>query len=379
MSFNTGQLGGDGDFKEQGQQQQQQQHHLLSQPHYSVRNTFINFTDPKPPLDEIYGLDANGNARPSMALKARSMPEGTNIDRTASQLASMLFRGGAAFGLQPAAPEVATGPTSILHQPFSGPPATIPEARPEYSSGSSVQSDENHLSSVVVGGVPSDTIMPEGQSGSPFDTSVTGIAPFDSGVPNDETKKVDEVVKNVDAPSAPHTGSNKRATGPTHISMKDLSEDDRDRLLSLIPRDPQTGKLLSAGSIVHELGTCRPCVFANNSERPCVYGVECLFCHFHHDIRKRSRMSRKQRQEARKMRETQNSIGCSLGSPVLRDDASAEEIFQCLVGHAHAVELQKITLDHLLDSSSGMPVPPFYTPTSSSPPPASQEKNNSVA
>ncbi|KAF4753931.1 hypothetical protein FOZ63_014943, partial [Perkinsus olseni] len=29
------QLGGDGDFKEQGQQQQQQQHHLLSQPHYS--------------------------------------------------------------------------------------------------------------------------------------------------------------------------------------------------------------------------------------------------------------------------------------------------------------------------------------------------------
>ncbi|KAF4742358.1 hypothetical protein FOZ63_015756 [Perkinsus olseni] len=222
--------------------------------------------------------------------------------------------------------------------------------------------------------------MPEGQSGSPFDTTVTGIATFDSGAPNrDETQKVDEAVKK-DTPSAPHTGSNKRATGPTHINMKDLSEEDRNRLLSLIPRDPQTGKLLSAGSIVHELGTCRPCVFANNSERPCVYGVECLFCHFHHDIRKRSRMSRKQRQEARKMRETQNSIGCSLGSPVLRDDASAEEIFQCLVGHAHAVELQKITLDHLLDSSSDMPVPPFYTPTSSPPPPpASQEKNNSMA
>ncbi|EER13769.1 hypothetical protein Pmar_PMAR000929, partial [Perkinsus marinus ATCC 50983] len=67
----------------------------------------------------------------------------------------------------------------------------------------------------------------------------------------------------------------------------------RDRLLSLIPRDPQTGTVLSAGSIVHELGTCRPCVFAGNAERPCVYGMECLFCHFHHDIRKRSRLNRK--------------------------------------------------------------------------------------
>mmetsp|Transcript_2328 Transcript_2328/g.2089 ORF Transcript_2328/g.2089 Transcript_2328/m.2089 type:complete len:82 (-) Transcript_2328:180-425(-) len=64
------------------------------------------------------------------------------------------------------------------------------------------------------------------------------------------------------------------------------------------------------------------------------------------------------------MRETQNSIGFSLGSPLLGDDASAEEIYTSLVGHAHAVELQKITLDHLLDGGDGnsdTTIPSFYT------------------
>lgn len=254
----------------------------------------------------------------------------------------------------------------MLHQPFSGTPETIPEAGPEDSSGSSVQSLDNNMSRIVVGGegvaTHNNNISTSEQSGSPFDTPINEYTTLNSVISPPSSKTSSPPPPSPPAAATTNDGSSKRSTGPTHINMSQLSEEQRDRLLSLIPRDPETGKQLSAGSIVHELGTCRPCVFANNTERPCVFGVECLFCHYHHDIRKRSRMSRKQRVEARKMRETQNSIGCTLGSPVLGDGASAEEIFQCLVGHAHAVELQKVTLDHLLDSPSDMP-PPFCTPS----------------
>lgn len=253
----------------------------------------------------------------------------------------------------------------VLHQPFSGPPETIPEVRPEESSDSSVHSD-NTLSSIVVGvGVtsPQNTTMPDEHTGSLLlDTNVTGFTTLDSLIT--PSNPSNEVANKISAPTFGGKDGNKRSTGPTHINMSELTVENRDRLLSLIPRDPQTGTVLSAGSIVHELGTCRPCVFAGNAERPCVYGMECLFCHFHHDIRKRSRLNRKQREEARKMRETQNSIGFSLGSPLLGDDASAEEIYTSLVGHAHAVELQKITLDHLLDGGDGnsdTTIPSFYT------------------
>uniref|UniRef100_A0A0G4FHG2 C3H1-type domain-containing protein n=1 Tax=Chromera velia CCMP2878 TaxID=1169474 RepID=A0A0G4FHG2_9ALVE len=89
------------------------------------------------------------------------------------------------------------------------------------------------------------------------------------------------------------------------------------QLEALVPRD-QEGNLTSWGSRAHthmrcpcsgegekegdeeELErepTCRPCVFAHT--RGCRNGTRCLFCHFKHAPRKRVRVSKKKRAEAR--------------------------------------------------------------------------------
>eukprot|EP01066_Platyproteum_vivax_P014744 Platyproteum_vivax@DN6592_c0_g1_i4.p1 len=65
-------------------------------------------------------------------------------------------------------------------------------------------------------------------------------------------------------------------------------------LFNLIPRD-ENGAMLSVGSIPHTNGTCKPCVFAFHASKPCLNGVNCGFCHYHHAPKKRCRAPKKKR------------------------------------------------------------------------------------
>jgi hypothetical protein len=55
---------------------------------------------------------------------------------------------------------------------------------------------------------------------------------------------------------------------------------DNSTLETLVPRDPQTGRPLTIGSIDHAEGKCRPCVFFVKAK--CFKGLKCSFCHFNH-------------------------------------------------------------------------------------------------
>jgi len=80
--------------------------------------------------------------------------------------------------------------------------------------------------------------------------------------------------------------------GRNMISEEELSEE----ILSQIPTDAY-GRKLSAGSMRHATGECKPCVFYNNEKKgDCQNGVRCLFCHFDHPKRKKQpRPSKRQR------------------------------------------------------------------------------------
>eukprot|EP01066_Platyproteum_vivax_P007069 Platyproteum_vivax@DN2675_c0_g1_i1.p1 len=67
--------------------------------------------------------------------------------------------------------------------------------------------------------------------------------------------------------------------------------------MAQIPVDTH-GNLLSVGSIDHQHGTCKPCVFAHHPTKPCLNGFHCGFCHYSHAPKKRIRGSRKKRFEA---------------------------------------------------------------------------------
>jgi hypothetical protein len=80
-------------------------------------------------------------------------------------------------------------------------------------------------------------------------------------------------------------------------------DEDWPSLMARIPRD-EDGNLLSAGSIYHDEGTCKPCVFFNSDKgKSCENGIYCRFCHFKHEPKKRQRLSKKKRLERRSREE----------------------------------------------------------------------------
>lgn len=74
-------------------------------------------------------------------------------------------------------------------------------------------------------------------------------------------------------------------------TLEEEGEED-ELLLARCPRDGQ-GRLLSMGSLTHEEGTCKPCVFAFNDLKPCENGWRCAFCHHEHPPKKRLRLCKK--------------------------------------------------------------------------------------
>ena len=65
------------------------------------------------------------------------------------------------------------------------------------------------------------------------------------------------------------------ASGPDVLENMDNTV-----LENIVPRDPQTGRPLTIGSMEHSEGTCRPCIFYLRAK--CFKGLRCTFCHFNH-------------------------------------------------------------------------------------------------
>ncbi|KAF8820288.1 hypothetical protein IE077_003329 [Cardiosporidium cionae] len=92
--------------------------------------------------------------------------------------------------------------------------------------------------------------------------------------------------------------SEDKSVSPTNaLPLEELT----DELIQSIPKD-ESGNLLSVGSIEHESGNCKGCVFFHHSTKKCKNGIRCLFCHFPHLPKKRIRINKmrskqKQRQQ----------------------------------------------------------------------------------
>lgn len=121
-------------------------------------------------------------------------------------------------------------------------------------------------------------------------------APVTSPVKAASVKRWNDSGTNGDAAS--ETGSSTDAGEPCTPSSAEDSVDsqDEEELLRLVPRN-ESGNAMSLGSIAHEEGTCKPCVFAHNESKPCANGIRCPFCHFPHPPKKRLRLCKKKRME----------------------------------------------------------------------------------
>lgn len=89
---------------------------------------------------------------------------------------------------------------------------------------------------------------------------------------------------------------------PEEAPYVEDEEEDEETLLARVPRDDK-GELLSIGSIHHDEGTCKPCVFAFHETKRCENGVRCPFCHFMHPPKKRVRLCKKKRMELKRLQE----------------------------------------------------------------------------
>jgi hypothetical protein len=87
---------------------------------------------------------------------------------------------------------------------------------------------------------------------------------------------------------------------PSPSSIEALLE--TETVEDLIQRVPQAkdGTLMTIGSIPHDDGACKPCVFANSDRKVCQNGVKCTFCHFPHPPKRRLRFCKKKRMEIRR-------------------------------------------------------------------------------
>lgn len=89
-------------------------------------------------------------------------------------------------------------------------------------------------------------------------------------------------------------------TAPYTSSIEALLEKESlEDLMQRIPRSSD-GTLMTIGSIPHEDGACKPCVFAHSDRKICQNGVQCLFCHFPHAPKRRLRFCKKKRLEIRR-------------------------------------------------------------------------------
>lgn len=79
---------------------------------------------------------------------------------------------------------------------------------------------------------------------------------------------------------------------------------DEEELLRRVPSD-ENGNPMSIGSIAHEAGTCKPCVFAYNTKKACANGVRCSFCHFVHPPKVRVRLCKKKRMDIKRAQEAE--------------------------------------------------------------------------
>lgn len=166
-----------------------------------------------------------------------------------------------------------------------------------------------------------------------------------------------EIVRDDDQNNATndeHTEHQKNA-----LSEEELTED----VLKLIPKSAE-GEMLSYGSIKHESGTCKPCVFFRHPRKGCHNGVRCLFCHFPHEPKKRVRVSRKRR-AARQAAAAAASVGdSSPGFPAEEeeddDNSSADPLLSQLVS-MHQRQLLEKRLQALRPLF--LPVSPTDAPT----------------
>jgi hypothetical protein len=109
---------------------------------------------------------------------------------------------------------------------------------------------------------------------------------------------VDSALKGGAEESCDDSGGEEAEPRPQAVEDLTLRED-WPEISAKIPRDAD-GALTSIGSVGHAAGECRPCVFANSGKgKVCENGVSCLFCHFWHEPKKRTRISKKRRQEKR--------------------------------------------------------------------------------
>jgi len=100
----------------------------------------------------------------------------------------------------------------------------------------------------------------------------------------------------------------KESGDPIDGVLVQISEENIETLLQRVPRNAK-GEQLSIGSVGHEDGTCKPCVFAYSERKTCENGVRCLFCHFEHVQKKRQRLSKKNRVAAAQSKDSLRSKG----------------------------------------------------------------------
>lgn len=97
---------------------------------------------------------------------------------------------------------------------------------------------------------------------------------------------------------------------------EDTNDETEERVVvpALLPRLELSAKefalLPSIGSVRHEEGSCKPCVFAHNDKKACENGKQCPFCHFPHAPKKRVRLCKKKRMEMKRLQqEDQQNAG----------------------------------------------------------------------
>merc|ERR1719473_2224386 len=121
-----------------------------------------------------------------------------------------------------------------------------------------------------------------------------------------ETKPDDQ---STDTGSTMEFGELSCSTREADLSYSAREDDpDLEDLLQRVPHD-ENGTLMSIGSIAHEAGTCKPCVFAYNAKKACANGIRCSFCHFVHPPKVRVRLCKKKRMDIKRAQEVEAQEG----------------------------------------------------------------------
>jgi len=97
-------------------------------------------------------------------------------------------------------------------------------------------------------------------------------------------------------------GSGLLSARATPTSNASSEEAQLEELRSMVPLDAE-GKPTSIGTMKHEAGLCKPCVFFP-SEIGCSNGITCLFCHITH-ARAQRRLCKSKRERYKKLIESQ--------------------------------------------------------------------------